>query len=268
MTPVQTFLRRPSSKAIARFMASRTLRKTIAAWRLAFTSLMALLLTGCVGPSLTYRYRLTIEIDTPSGTKIGASILETTLRNQQDIKWFPPEARKVHTKTRGEAVFVDLGEGRHIIALLARGQAGRDDVEFLQIVPGSLGVRPYVTSEAWPAIAAASESKRKIDVPKSYLPTLVTFPDARNPDSAQVIEPSKLSGVFGPGYAFSRAYVELVESGWWPFNLIGLSGTPFTAEISKRLPLIVSILEERSKKSSTMEPNDPYRAYLGHLRRK
>src|SRR5262245_578483 len=93
------------------------------------TTIALAALTGCSGPVYTYRYRLTVEVDTPEGLKSGSSVIETTVQDNTE-SWGPPESRMVRSRTKGEAVFVDLGSGKHVIALLAMGPTATDDPEF------------------------------------------------------------------------------------------------------------------------------------------
>ncbi|HWV82609.1 MAG TPA: hypothetical protein VNZ50_14360 [Hyphomicrobiaceae bacterium] len=217
------------------------------------------------GPTFTYRYRLTIEVDTPHGPKSGSSVIETTLQNNHEVKWAPPEARKFTARARGEAVFVDLGDDRHVIGLLAMGPTAKDDPEFRKIVPGALAVRWDTPNETIPAIVAAVARGGGIDVPAKSIPTLITFHALSNPDSAQVVPSDDFVGVFGPGYAFRRATVELVPVGVWPLNLVGLTGVPLSYSIDRKLPAILEILRERNKRPSVHHWRDPYRPASGHL---
>jgi hypothetical protein len=188
------------------------------------------------GPTFTYRYRLTIEVDTPQGAKSGSSVIETALENNHNVKWAPPEARKFTATTRGQAVFVDLGDGKHIIALLAMGKTADSDPEFRTIAAGSLGVRPYEPAEVFPAIAKASAAKVTVSAPASLIPTLVLFEDLSDPRTARVVPPDDLETSFGPGYKFLDATIEFVSAGTWPLNEMGLTGQPITDNIRAKLP--------------------------------
>lgn len=85
-----------------------------------------------VYPTYTYRYRMVVEVDVRGETKSGASVIEVSLSKQPK---FLPEVPSVATTVRGEAVFVDLGDGRNVIALLASGPNGTD-VDYPQhVVP-------------------------------------------------------------------------------------------------------------------------------------
>src|ERR1700687_3111523 len=58
-----------------------------------------------------HKYRLTVEVDTPEGTKWASNVLSVHAHRGY--------TRSVHTATKGDAVFVDLGGGKNLVALLA-----------------------------------------------------------------------------------------------------------------------------------------------------
>lgn len=72
--------------------------------RLAMVGLLALGLAGC-GRSESYRYKLTLAVNTPDGVKRGSTVTEW-------IFWEVsiPERGTPH-KLRGEALYLDLGPG-------------------------------------------------------------------------------------------------------------------------------------------------------------
>ncbi|HET9630690.1 MAG TPA: hypothetical protein VFP14_14535, partial [Novosphingobium sp.] len=66
---------------------------------------LALMLPGCgmFGNSLpTYRYRLTVEVDTPEGLKTGSSVIE--VRTALADKPLLPDANVLDIDVTGEAV--------------------------------------------------------------------------------------------------------------------------------------------------------------------
>src|ERR671935_1511143 len=76
---------------------------------------MALALAGCVRTE-SYRYRLTLAVNTPEGIKRGSSVVGVTFR---DVS-IP--ARGTMHKLHGEALYLDLGpSSRPLIALLTSG---------------------------------------------------------------------------------------------------------------------------------------------------
>ena len=78
--------------------------------RIAAVLAMALVLSSC---GQSYRYKLTMAVNTPEGVKHGSSVGEVRF----EAVSFP--ARGVMQKLRGEALYLDLGPGRKpLIALL------------------------------------------------------------------------------------------------------------------------------------------------------
>ncbi len=68
---------------------------------------------------------------------------------------------------------------------------------------------------------------------------MAAVPHDRGPE----LKIDDIAKTFGDGYAFKRAWVEMVPAGIWPlsalglpFNFLGLTGTPVTRGIEKRLP--------------------------------
>ena len=70
-------------------------------------SLAALMLSACGDDTPTYRYRMTVEVETPEGLKTGSSVIEvsTDVASEYTI----PTPGKVTNRVRGEAAAVDLG---------------------------------------------------------------------------------------------------------------------------------------------------------------
>src|ERR1700737_2052499 len=80
--------------------------------RLAVAAVMAFALAAC-GRSESYRYKLTLAVNTPDGVKRGSSVVEVLFREVSI-----PE-RGTMNRLRGQALYLDLGPGaRPLIALL------------------------------------------------------------------------------------------------------------------------------------------------------
>jgi hypothetical protein len=75
-----------------------------------------------------HKYRLTVEVETPDGIKSGSGVLAV----HPDRGY----SRRGHTRTRGDAVLVDLGGGKNLLALLAHvdnKSVDLDDVNYLAL---------------------------------------------------------------------------------------------------------------------------------------
>lgn len=174
----------------------------------------AVLLSACGGPVYSYSYRLTIEVDTPDGLKSGSSVIETTVQDDTE-SWGPREARLVRWRTKGDAVFVDLGSGRQVIALLAMGATGSDN--FSRLVPKLFQLRDLDEVRTWQG------RQGRFTLPADLVPTLVTFADLSDPKTARVVRPDEFETVFGPGVRFKRAWIEMTYD-------------PITRGIEKKIP--------------------------------
>jgi hypothetical protein len=213
------------------------------------------------------RQRVTIEIATPGGVRSASGVSEVSSTHQTLVG-------ASIARARGEAIFVDMGGGRHVIALLASGPKA-EGVDWLLYLHRLVLPKRGGTNEEEMA-ASRHEQGRVVDLPAHTLPTLVTFADVANPASARVVEPTAegFAAVFGPGNALRRATVEMVPAGWWPLSLIPapwpkwLFGTPITRAIEGRLPVTMGKLLAQSKISGQVEhPYDAYRAKAGQFMR-
>lgn len=210
-----------------------------------FLGVGLLLLLGCPNGSVSYRYRLTIEVETPAGLKSGSSVIEVASEHD------PPHllqssglcgdgmghrsAVSMRQEVRGEAVAVDLGDGRTIYALLQS--------------PDAFGAHAFATrayevqrSTRLPrcdliderrAVALLREAGGPFEVPNdtrhaiARFPTLVRFTDPANPRTVQVLDRRDLARSLGPGYRLRRIVVELTDD-------------PVTSGIERRLPWLAT----------------------------
>ena len=137
-----------------------------------------------------------------------------------------PETDGVLNSVRGEAVFLDLGEGRNLVALLARGPNAEGADPLHDWAPPALGrMREgwYRDAPRWTGVARLRGD---------LAPALATFADLSDPGSARLVRPTEFGAVFGPGYSFVGALLEMADAGVWPLNVLGFSGDPVTRELA------------------------------------
>ena len=181
--------------------------------------LAELSLAGCslTDETPTYRYRLTVEVDTPEGLKTGSSVIEVdTHRDQRN---WNPNARGRRYQVRGEAAAVELGEDRVLFALLR----SEDSVDWAaQIL---FLTTPYAV-EAEDKFLATFERmlarEGEVELPPdlgafisssdaSARPMLVTFRDLDDPTSVERVDSENLAASFGEGFALRRITVQLSD---------------------------------------------------------
>lgn len=160
------------------------------------------------------RFKLTIEIETPQGVKSGSSVIETIVWERPD--WGPPEMRGLRTRARGDAVFVDLGSGRNLIGLLAYGP-DQDESKIFALKGAALGIDKTVDWKDQAKIAGRG------DLPKAYLPVLITFSNLNDPTTARRVDSDALDQTFGPGFKLVRVEIKTTKE-------------PVTFTIDKKLP--------------------------------
>jgi hypothetical protein len=103
------------------------------------------MLAGCGSlfpPS--YRFRLTVEVDTSQGVRSGSSVLEVTSQLQN----LPGKGIVPLTSLTGEAVALDLPGGKTLFALIGRLASGRDAPGRVTNLfePGGVGPEAFVQS--------------------------------------------------------------------------------------------------------------------------
>src|SRR5258708_1305337 len=142
-------------------------------------------------PTYAHRYRLTVEADTPEGVRSGSSVIEVA---RSDISWFPLSQVQYSIHLRGEAVFVDLGANRNLIALLAHGARADNVDQMVSLAVDAYGYRNR-RDEAW---AGKMKMQGPVELKPPLIPTLVSFSDLSDPKTAHGLQPDELPMVFGP----------------------------------------------------------------------
>ncbi|MBR1190843.1 hypothetical protein JQ634_00045 [Bradyrhizobium sp. AUGA SZCCT0240] len=181
-------------------------------------------------PSVTVRYRLTLEAQVDGVTKTGAGVIEVTYSKQSRFAGQSPGT----VGYRGEAVVLDLGFRGTLFALLKEGADLRSTPETIILrafnFPG--GALPEPIDEGLKQLRRISGSR---ELPLTSLPLLVRFRDMNDPKTVEKVDPIDIGRSFGDGTKLVRATVEIVPVGIWPLNSVGITGEPLTTGIDKRL---------------------------------
>ena len=193
----------------------------------------ALAIGGCdaFGSRATYRYRLTVEVDTPSGPRKGSSVIEVTNRALGGL-----QGERVDARARGEAVAVDLLGGQTLFALL-RSEAGNVDAA-AGYAPSALmppntdpegGAANWIRRvRAMAVIGRSGELPRwrtpisPEKEPQSQYPLFVTFRDVNDPKTVERVDPDDFAKSFGFGMSLKRVTVQITDD-------------PVTTGLQKRL---------------------------------
>lgn len=197
--------------------------------RLAAVVLIGVCLAGC-GKSESYRYKLTLAVNTPDGIKRGSSVVEVQF---WDVS-IP--ARGTMHKLRGQALYLDLGSGaRPLIALLTsqlHPKYGNDLRWSRDAGPGGklLSDGP-ILPDMRDYVAQLARARGPHKITPSDLADLVTFADVNDPATVIEVDPNNIETTLGAGVSW---------------NEITLEGTdePVTTGIEAKLPWLREYFEK------------------------
>ncbi|MBN9041216.1 MAG: hypothetical protein BGP05_06165 [Rhizobiales bacterium 62-47] len=214
-----------------------------------------------------HKYRLTIDIQTPDGIKSGSSVI--AVYHAKDGGIIPGVGGG--TGIKGDAIFIDLGGGRNLVALLVRGEHasyldGMDDLALraFHAAGYSKSVQDVGASTA-KNLSPAPSSRRllfsdvknltgTVSLTGTLIPTLATLKDVTNPKSIVEVSANDLVPVFGPGYRIESASLTMLPVGLWPFDFGSVLGEPVTRGIEKKLPFLVTHREQLRRIYDDMPP--------------
>ena len=170
-----------------------------------------------------HKYRLTIEVETPEGVKSGSGVLAV----HPDRSY----SRGGHTTTKGDAVLLDLGGGKNLVALLAHidKSLDLDGVSYVAL-------RAYKAAGRNVSFNEMGTMSGAVRVTGALIPVLVSFTDLRDPASAHAVQPDELEPALGKGFRLRGISAEVVPNGAWPLDFGGALGEPVTRGIETKLP--------------------------------
>jgi hypothetical protein len=183
-------------------------------------------------PSATVRYRLTLEADVDGKPATGSGVIEVSYGKKPRLL---PNESELYFDVRGEAVALDLGQRGMLFALLKGGVDSRSGAESIVLRAFNFpdGLLPSPVEKG---IGDLRKLSGKAELPLTSLPLLVRFRDINDPMTVEKVDPLYLEKSFGPGVKLTRATLEIVPAGIWPFSWYGITGEPITTGIEKRLP--------------------------------
>lgn len=159
-------------------------------------------------PEWQWHQKLTVSVMTPEGMKVGSAV--TSARIEFPPKWtgVGDAAGMQRGGVSGEAVVVDLGEGRYLFALL---QGYSEWTAYNAFFPELEG-KAMLKEEMFPYLdlMVASDGQSR-DVPRKHYPLLVTFDDINDPASVRRVNPGDLAATFGLGYRLNDVTLSIMD---------------------------------------------------------
>jgi hypothetical protein len=201
---------------------------------------LSLPLAGC-WLNRAFRYRLTMSVHTPSGLVSGSTVIEVTFSDTRSVPFFSTEARGFRANTSGEAIYLDLGDGKNVVSTFNMDISGQVDVDFSSIIFRTLDINWTSKEQIYENLEAAAESGTVFSVPQRWLPVLVTFRDPTDYQSFEILNPEQLSQKLGPGVSFAGMTVSIL-SPTSIFRRLALLNEPlYSGRIAKALPWLEAL---------------------------
>lgn len=195
-------------------------------------------------PTYTYRYRMQVSVQVGDQLKTGSSVIQVRLERQ------PPGFPNAVVQTiSGEAVFVELGAGRNVLALLGSGPNSLTYDYPAYVVPRHFKL-DYTDSDL-PKFPSLQGSWA---LSAAEMPTLVSFADINDPKSARVLDPQNLAATLGADVSLKDIVVEMTDAPVtrrifslvpWLRNFSGLTGGQNRPDWSKPEKNLTAILFSR-----------------------
>ncbi len=170
-----------------------------------------------------HKYRLTVAVETPEGIKSASGVMAV----HPDRGY----SRRGQTRTKGDAVWVDLGGGKNLVALMAHVDRSLE-LDGMNYV----ALRAYNAAGQKVSFNEMSKMTGSVPVKGAVMPVLVTFADPADPGTARVVPPDDLETAFGKGFHLQGISAEVVPNGLWPLDFGGPLGEPVTRGIEAKLP--------------------------------
>ena len=191
-----------------------------------------------------YRFRLTVEVETPQGLRSGSSVYQVWANDTTAVL---PEEAKRDWGVKGEAVAVDLPGGRTLFALLKTVNPMREDLARMSMAALDPAFNNDIVESAR-RISRGSGVRANADVMPNNYPLLVRFRDVADPKSVERVAAANSAAAFGPRVRLRRITVEVTDDpvttgiekrfSWWnAFRNHHFDGTSTVSEdmISKNL---------------------------------
>ena len=170
-----------------------------------------------------HKFRLTVEVETPAGVKSASGVMSV----HPDRGY----SRGGRTRAKGDAMYVDLGGGKNLLALLAHidKSVDLDDINYVAL-------RAYKAAGRNVSFNEMSKQTGAVPVTGALIPVLVTFTDINDPGTARAVPPDDIAAALGNGFRLQAVSVEAVPNGLWPLDFGGPLGEPVTRGIEAKLP--------------------------------
>jgi hypothetical protein len=154
-----------------------------------------------------FRYRMTVEVETPQGLRSGSSVVQVTTREGTGI----PDTR-LSVRIRGQAVAIDMPGGKPLFALIRTEQSlqGAAGFAFAALMP-VMEVKGGDGKAFFANLRLLSRKKQIGELPRANYPMMVTFANINDPKTVEKVDPDNLRAQFGEGTRIRRITIQITD---------------------------------------------------------
>lgn len=153
-----------------------------------------------------WNQKLTVSVMTPDGMKSGSSVVSVSVYDTPSW-WGLGDFRGAGSSSlSGEAVTVDLGNGRYLFALLTNYSHETARATFIPKEE-----QPRTKAEVIKVYNRLEEMRGSRELAREQYPLLVTFDDINEPASVRRVDPGDISASFGPGYLLDTINISITD---------------------------------------------------------
>ena len=156
-----------------------------------FAGIAVLGLGGCgvLGGTKSYRFQMTVEVETPQGLKTGSSVMEITSFRKMKLT---SEEHAGGGSFRGEAVVVDRADGPLFVLLKDDGAGQPLDTRVTSALSGESSFRTVDDYVAAVGKLGGMFGSARAELPREDWPTMVRFRDIDDPKSVEKVDPEAI----------------------------------------------------------------------------
>jgi hypothetical protein len=174
-----------------------------------------------------HKYLLTVELETPQGIRSASNVVSVTPNRSYGGSG---SGESSDPRIKGDAVFVGLGAGRNLVALLAVGEPA-NPVEM-----SYLALRAYRAAGRPVDFRDMKNATGTVPVTGELTPVLISFGNPEDPATARLVKSGDAEQILGKGIRLRAITVATVPNGIWPLDFGGWLGEPVTRGIETKLP--------------------------------
>lgn len=175
-------------------------------------------------PSYTYRYRMTVEVDTPEGVKMGSSVVE--VKTEQWNSWWTGMANGHSGQSRayGEGVFIEMEGGKNLLVLLE----AKNDVDHAEyMLPYAVPMKEWdidwskkdAHHTAWYRVKSRKArkyygtlSEAKGILPRSIFPTMFVVSKKEEEIEVTMVDSDNINKLLGQGFDVNKITIETTDN--------------------------------------------------------